>query len=72
MKQVLVFKTSVNSAQEMHVVEPLLNKLVNKTGRWNFDLEDCDKILRVESEFIGAEFIIEKLACAGIMCSELE
>ncbi|SKB69013.1 hypothetical protein [Daejeonella lutea] len=72
MKQVLVFKTSVNSFQEMQALKPILNKLVNKTGRWNFDLEDCDRVLRVESEFVGADSIIEKLACAGVMCSELE
>jgi hypothetical protein len=72
MKQVLVFKTSVSSAREILVVEPLLNSLVNQTGRWNFDLEDCDKILRVESEFVAADSIIEKLACAGIMCAELD
>jgi hypothetical protein len=72
MKQVLVFKTSVNSAQEMLAVKPLLNKLVNKTGRWNFDLEDCDKILRVEAEFVAPDSIIEKLAGAGVLCSELE
>ncbi len=72
MKQILVFKTSINSAREMHAVEPLLNKLVNKTGRWNFDLEDCDRILRVESESVGAKSIIEKLACAGVVCAELE
>lgn len=72
MKQVLVFKTSVNSPQEILEVKPLLNTLVNKTGRWNFDLDDCDKILRVESEFVGSDTIIEKLACAGVVCEELE
>lgn len=72
MKQVFVFKTSVNSPQEIIAVKPLLNKLVSNTGRWTFDLEDCDKVLRVESEFVVADSIIEKLACAGVMCSELE
>ncbi len=72
MKQVFVFKTSVNTPQEILAVKPLLNNLVNGTGRWNFDLEDCDKILRVETEFVGADAIIEKLACAGVACSELE
>lgn len=72
MKQVLVFKTSVDNSEDMMTVEPLLNKLLDKTERWNFDLEDCDRILRVEAEFIEADSIIEKLADAGVMCVELE
>ncbi len=72
MKQVLVFKTSVESYEHMRAVEPLLNKLLDKTEKWNFDLEDCDRILRVETKFVAAASIIENLASAGIYCSELE
>ncbi len=72
MKQVLVFKTSVDSSEDVMAVEPLLNSLLNETERWSFDLEDCDRVLRVETEFIRADSIIEKLAGAGVMCAELE
>lgn len=45
---ILVFKTSVNDKKQIKKLLPLLNKfLVN--SKWNFDLEDCDKILRVDS-----------------------
>ena len=72
MKQVLVFKTSVDSAHDVRAIEPLLNKLLDKTERWTFDLEDCDRVLRIESESVQAVSIIENLALAGVDCSELE
>ncbi|MES3019677.1 MAG: hypothetical protein V4721_17950 [Bacteroidota bacterium] len=72
MKQVLVFKTSVHSSRDVSIVEPLLHKLLDKTERWTFDLEDCDKVLRVEAEFVAADSIIEKFKSAGVMCAELE
>ncbi|HEY1010402.1 MAG: hypothetical protein ACO1NS_00230 [Daejeonella sp.] len=72
MKQVLVFKTSVGSSEDVMAVGPLLNNLLNETDRWTFDLEDCDRVLRVEAESVRADSIIEKLAGAGVMCAELE
>jgi hypothetical protein len=72
MKQVLVFKTSVDSSADLMTVEPLLNKLLDKTERWTLDLEDCDKVLRVETESVAPDSIIEKLKLAGVACSELE
>ncbi len=72
MKQVLVFKTSVDSSQDMRAVEPLLEKLLDKTERWSFDLEDCDRVLRVEAEFVQAGSIIENFKQVGVECAELE
>lgn len=72
MKQVLIFKTSVGSYRDLGTVEPLLNKLLGKAEKWNFDLDDCDKILRVESVSIEASAIIESLNTVGVACLELE
>jgi len=71
MKQVLVFKTSVSSLQEMEAVEPLLNGLLHETEQWNFDLEDCDRILRIEAVFIQPPTIIDRMRRAGFSCAEL-
>jgi len=38
---------------------------------WNFDLEDCDKILRVETEKVTPETVITLLKSQGFECSEL-
>jgi len=37
----------------------------------NFDLEDCDKILRVEGKHICMEAIIEILSKHGLECEVL-
>ena len=38
---------------------------------WNFDLEDCDKILRIDSPTEITETIIKLLQEKGFKCEEL-
>ncbi|MEK6153215.1 hypothetical protein WIW50_08145 [Flavobacteriaceae bacterium 3-367] len=71
MKTVLVFKTSVTRNNEVSLLRPLLNDLINKEGRWNFDLEDCDKILRVETVKPKPEAVVSALKFKGFRCEEL-
>lgn len=49
MKIIHVFKTSVTSQKDIKRIKPYLIELLGES-KWNFDLEDCDNILRVESE----------------------
>lgn len=66
-----VFKTSVKNKMLAKKLKPHIDKVLPK-GNWNFDLDDCDKILRIESE----ENIILKIT--GLLnkhkfhCEELE
>ncbi|MBO6588897.1 MULTISPECIES: hypothetical protein [Flavobacteriaceae] len=71
MKTILVFKTSVKQKGEVNQLRPWLNKLVNSNGCWNFDLEDCDKILRVETQSLHAPTIASLLKNQGFYCEEL-
>ena len=71
MKNVLVFKTSVTGKSEVEKLKPLLNRLVNQHGYWNFDLEDCDNILRVETQSLSAPAISSLLQKSGFRCEEL-
>jgi hypothetical protein len=59
-----VFKTNV---QEFSSAETLVKKLLyNFPGcQINFDLTDCDKILRVEGNNISSEKIMELVAANG-------
>lgn len=50
----------------------MLNELMGSGEKWNFDLEDCDHILRVEAVSLQAPVIIRNLAKAGFFCEELE
>lgn len=71
MKQILVFRTSVGHVNEIEILSPMLDRLVLPDGEWNFDLEDCDNILRVESITSVSEAIQNLLAGWGYLCEEL-
>lgn len=71
MKNVLVFKTSVSTSFNVNEVKPLLDDLMNYSENWNFDLEDCDRILRVEAYQLKPNDIIQNLNKAGFVCEEL-
>jgi hypothetical protein len=71
MQTVLVFKTSVKANGEVKQLRPFLNRLIQKKGTWNFDLEDCDNILRVETHLLTAENISATLLRQGFYCEEL-
>lgn len=68
--EVLVFKTSVNTAQHVDELTPALNALIQPPN-WNFDLEDCDRILRVETQHNIAPAVVEVVSQRGFMCEEL-
>jgi hypothetical protein len=65
-----VFKTSVKYKKEIKKVAHYLDEL-KLIISWNFDLEDCDHILRIETEFLKATDIIYQLSKAGVTCEEL-
>jgi hypothetical protein len=69
--EVLVFKTSVDTPQHVKELKPLLD-LVAGRGRWNFALDDCDKILRIVSMRANAQVAVRVLHENGYECAELE
>lgn len=65
-----IFKTNVTDGSQAGLVIQLLME------QWpqyqvNFDLEDCDHILRVESAFVENEQIITFLKWKGYVCETL-
>jgi hypothetical protein len=67
---IYVFITSVKTKQEVGQLKPYLNDLL-KQAKWNFDLEDCDKILRIDIETEITQSIINLLKDKGFYCEEL-
>lgn len=65
---IYVFKTAVNTKLRLESATAFLNELLPE-GKWNFDLEDCDNILRIDSETEIAEIILKN---AIFDCIELE
>ena len=65
-----VFKTNVQEVeQSVMIVGKLLEHFPNSIV--NFDLEDCDKILRVHAASISNHKIIEVLNSHGFHCEVL-
>lgn len=68
---IYVFKTSVQTKKPLRQVSTFLNQLLPGV-KWNFDLKDCDKILRIESKTNITEVVIEGLNKLGFHCQELQ
>jgi hypothetical protein len=68
--QVLVFSTSVESQEDVMTLSSSLDALAGY-GRWNFALDDCDRILRIVSDEISPAAAIELLQAYGFECHEL-
>lgn len=65
-----VFKTNVQSYEQS---ERLLSKLLQQFPQLkiSFDLEDCDKILRVKGAQIPLGSIVDLLNAEGFACAPL-
>jgi hypothetical protein len=62
-----VFKTDV---EQVNVANQIIQKLLEyfPESKINFDLDDCDNILRVEGKIICIERIIEVMNSNGFHC----
>jgi hypothetical protein len=66
-----VFKTNVEEAcHAKNVIALLLQHFPD--SKINFDLHDCDKILRIEGENFAVEKVIGLVAGSGYTCIVLE
>jgi hypothetical protein len=68
--EVLVFKTNLRFKTQINAVTPHINNLQG-ISRWNVDLDDTDKILRIESEDLCPRDVEATLQQAGYFCEEL-
>jgi len=65
---IYVFKTSVDTNSKLEFANALLQELL-PNAFWNFDLEDCDNILRIDSKIEVTDLILNN----GVFdCVELE
>ncbi|GAB2805858.1 hypothetical protein [Ferruginibacter profundus] len=66
-----VFKTSVKTNLQVKQLKPHIDSLL-PNATWNFDLTDCDKILRIDGEDNVVLKIIDLLNRHNYYCEELE
>ena len=69
--EILVFKTNVTSRKKVNMLAPLLTSFPT-IRQWNFDLEDRDKVLRIESTELNPDSVALLLLGAGFNCRELD
>jgi len=65
-----VFKTNVIQNELAFQLRAALESRL-PSHKINFDLEDCDKILRIEGHTIPTKMVIEFLANQGFQCEVL-
>ena len=66
-----VFKTNVFDKAESKMLLSVLSETF-PSCKMNFDLSDCDKVLRVEGEDLEAPTIIVLIKEHGFMCDLLD
>lgn len=67
---ILVFKTNLIDEGHVEQLKPSLD-LHPGIIKWNVDLHDCDKVLRIVSPSLEAGEIESLVAGAGYQCEEL-
>ena len=69
--QVLIFKTNIRYKKHINALE---QHIANQPGilKWNIDLKDVDKILRIETRDLQPKKIEDLVKKAGYMCAELK
>jgi len=71
MTEIFIYKTNVSTQRHVQQVRALFERMLS-IKRWTFDLEDCDKVLRIEARGLQRETVARILAKAGILCEPLE
>ena len=68
--EVLILKTNIRYKKHLKDVAPLLNGQ-DSILRWNIDLQDVDKVLRIEADDMALNDVVQLIQEAGFHCEEL-
>ncbi len=66
-----IFKTNINTIEQIKKVDSFLSRH-SKITKWNIDIDDRDKILRIETPAAEINNVIGKLRPFNIYCEVLE
>ena len=67
---IYAFKTSIKTKIQARKLKPHLDRIL-PGARWNFDLNDCDNVLRIDSDENVITPIVSLLKTHNIDCEEL-
>ena len=67
-----MFRTNVQTRHDAHIALFALHSRLHPGEQATIDLEDCDKVLRVESHLSTRDDIVSVIEHSGFQCTELE
>jgi len=68
---IIVFKTNIKRKKQVAVLNQYLED-ISGIVKWNVDLWDKDKILRIVSNSVSPRSVEQRLRSAGYFCEELQ
>lgn len=68
--EIMIFKTNLSNAVDVHAISTCLHGHPG-IDKWNVDMEDEDRILRIVSTGINSSQVQIMLLQLGFECSEL-
>ena len=67
---ILIFKTNIMDDYDVEKIASLMTE-EPRIKKWNIDLKDFDKVLRIESQYLREQEVIASIRKAGYHCEEL-
>ena len=71
LSNIYIFKTNIQTEFDKLRIKNVLDAS-QKVLKWNIDMDDADRVLRIVSDSLRPEQIISLLDYVGFECSELE
>ena len=71
LSNIFIFKTNIQTEFDKLRIKNVLDAS-QKVLKWNIDMDDADRVLRIVSDSLRPEQIISVLEYVGFECSELE
>ena len=71
LSNIFIFKTNIQTEFDKLRIKNVLDAS-QKVLKWNIDMDDADRVLRVVSDSLRPEQIISVLEYVGFECSELD
>jgi hypothetical protein len=71
LSNIFIFKTNIQTEFDKLRIKNVLDAS-QKVLKWNIDMDDADRVLRIVSDSLRPEQIISLLDYVGFECTELE
>lgn len=68
-KNILLFKTDIRTTEDKEVIAKVMDE--NKIDQWTVDQQDIDCVLRIVSDELKLQDVIQLVSRSGYLCEEL-